>query len=137
MKKLLPVLFVLTFLFQSCKIYNSRTSTKEDAILSENRVRVKSTTNSSYKFEKLILEGDQLYGIGMKQSSKSKSAYNDNIVNVNKSDKNVKIRLTDDLVNEIHLYSKGKSTALKVFGIGATAVYVVAAAVVVVLLSAW
>ena len=118
MKKSLPFILTFVILFQSCRIYNSKTSTKEDAILSENKVKVKSTTNVSYRFEKLFEEETQLYGIAKRQSSKSKQVYNDNIVNENKLDKNVKILLTDDLVNEIHLYSKGKSTAVGILGIG-------------------
>lgn len=111
-------------LFQSCKIYDSKSSTKEDAIIFGGKVRVKSDTKSSYKFEKLIIEGDSLFGIGKRQLSKSKIVYNNNIVNKNATDKNVKILLTDDLVNEIHLYNKGKSNALKIIGIGAIALYV-------------
>ena len=118
MKKSLPFILTFVILFQSCRIYNSKTSTKEDAILSENKVKVKSTTNVSYRFEKLFEEETQLYGIAKRQSSKSKQVYNDNIVNENKLDKNVKILLTDDLVNEIHLYSKGKSNVVGILGIG-------------------
>jgi len=125
MKKSLPFILTIVILFQSCGIYNSRTSTKEDAILSENRVKVKSTTNARYRFLKLIEEENQLYGIAKRQSSKSKQVYNDNIVNENKLDKNVKILLTDDLINEIHLYSKGKTTAVRALGIGYTAVLII------------
>ncbi len=136
MKKLLPLLLTCVILFQSCRIYNSRTSTKEDAILSENKVRVKSTTKASYNFEKLIEEDNQLYGIAKRQSNKSKQVYNDNIVNENKLDKNVKILLTDDLVNEIHLYSKGKSSAVGILGLGYILVLVIGvAAVGIILLS--
>jgi len=132
MKNHLPLTLTLIFivLFQSCGIYNSRVSTKEDAILSENKVKVKSTTKSSYRFEKLIEEENQLYGIAKRQSSKSKQVYNDNIVNENKLDKNVKILLTDDMVDEIHLYSKGKTTALGALGFGYVIVLIVGTATI-------
>ena len=123
-------------LFQSCKIYDSRSTTKEDALLFGGKVRVKSNTKSSYKFDKLIVEEDTLYGIGKRQSSKSKTVYNNNIVNKNPTDKNVKILLTDDLVNEIHLYNKGKTNALKIVGIGAIVLYIVLGLAAIALLAA-
>ena len=69
-------------------------------------------------------------------SSKSKQEYLEKIVNQNPSDKNVKILLTEDLVNEIHLYNKGKSSALKIVGIGVITVYVIAGLAAVLLLVA-
>lgn len=125
MKKLLLLLLSSILLFQSCKIYDSKSSSKEDALLFAGKVRVKSVSNTSYKFEKLVEEDNQLYGIGKRVSNKSKILYTDNIVNQNKNDKNVKILLTDNLVNEIHLYNKGKSSALKILGIGVVAAYII------------
>jgi len=137
MKKLLPIFLLAILLLESCKVYDSKSATKEDALLFGGKVRVKSDSNSSYKFEKLIVEDNQLYGIGKRESKKSKASYTKNIVNENKLDKNVKILLTDDLVNEIHLYNKGKSTALNVIGIGAGSLLILlalASAVAIVLL---
>lgn len=136
MKKITTILLLCFILFQSCKIYDSRSTTKEDALLFAGRVKVKSVSNSNYKFEKLIEEGNQLYGIGKRVSSKSKQEYLEKIVNQNQSDKNVKILLTDDLVNEIHLYNKGKSSALKIVGIGVITLYIVAGLAAVILLVA-
>jgi len=134
MKKSITFLMIFALPFQSCKVYDSKTASKQDALLSEGKVKVKSTTKETYKFEKLIEEKNQLYGLAKRQSSKSKQVYNDNIVNDNKLDKNVKILLTDDLVNEIHLYNKGKSkalgTTLGVLGIGYVVVLIIGAAVV-------
>jgi len=123
MKKLL-LLLLCVVLFQSCKIYDSKPSTKEDALLFAGKVRVKSVSNSSYKFDKILVEEDKLYGIGKRLSAKSKLDYNNNIVNKNPSDKYVKILLTDNLVNEIHLFNKGKTNILKAVGFGAVGVYV-------------
>ena len=125
MKKHLPLLLFFIILFQSCKIYDSKSSTKEDALLFGGKVKVKSVSNTSYKFEKLILENDTLYGVGKKLNSKSKIEYNKNIVNKNPSDKYVNIQLTDSLINEIHQFNKGKTNALKVVGFGAIGLYVV------------
>jgi len=129
MKKILPLLLLSIVLFQSCKIYDSKSSTKEDAILFAGKVRVKSVSNTSYKFEKLIVEEDNLYGIGKRLSAKSKQSYNNNIVNKNPTDKHVKILLTDNLVNEIHLFNKGKTDALKAVGFGVVGLYILAALV--------
>lgn len=136
MNKTTTILLLCFILFQSCKIYDSRSTTKEDALLFAGRVKVKSVSNSNYKFEKLIEEGNQLYGIGKRVTSKSKQQYLEKIVNQNPLDKNVKILLTDDLVNEIHLYNKGKSSALKIVGIGVITLYIVAGLAAVILLVA-
>jgi len=125
MKRILPMLLVCTVLFQSCKVYNSSTATKEDALLSGGKVKVISTSNSSYKFDKLVEEDDQLYGFGKRLTSQSKQEYNKNIVHKSSTTEYVKIHLTEDLINEIHLYSKGKSGALKILGYGAAGVIVV------------
>jgi hypothetical protein len=127
MKKILPLLLLCILLFQSCKIYDSKSSTKEDALLFAGKVRVKSVANASYKFDKLIVEEDNLYGIGKRQSAKSKLLYNSNIVNKNPTDKYVKILLTDNLIDEIHLFNKGKTNALKVVGFGVVGVYILVA----------
>jgi len=122
----LPLLLLFITLFQSCKIYDSKSSTKEDALLFAGKVKVKSVSNTSYKFERLIIENDSLYGIGKRLNAKSKIEYNSKIVNKNPTDKYVKIQLTDSLVNEIHLFNKGKSNTLKIIGIGAIGLYVLA-----------
>lgn len=126
MKNLFPLLLFTILWLQSCKIYDSKPTTKEDALLFGGKVRVKSDSNSNYKFEKLIVEDNQLYGIGKRVSKKSKLSYTNNIVNENKNDTNVKILLTDNLINEIHLYNKGKSSTLNVIGIGALGLLVLA-----------
>ncbi|WP_242084549.1 hypothetical protein [Aestuariivivens sediminis] len=126
MKYKLSLLLLFILLFQGCKIYDSKSTTKEDALLFSGKVKVKSVSNTSYKFEKLIMEGDSLYGIGKKVKAESKNEFNNNIVNQNPNDKYVKILLTDSLVNEIHLYNKGKTNALKVVGFGTVALYLLA-----------
>lgn len=123
MKKL-SLLILCMVLFQSCKIYDSKSSTKEDALLFAGKVKVKSVSNTSYKFDKIIVEEDNLFGIGKRLSAKSKLSYNNNIVNENPTDKYVKILLTDNLVNEIHLFNKGKTNTMKAVGFGAIGVYI-------------
>ena len=119
----LSLLILCIVLFQSCKIYDSKSSTKEAAILFAGKVKVKSVSNTSYKFDKIIVEEDKLFGIGKRLSAKSKLSYNNNIVNKNPTDKYVKILLTDNLVNEIHLFNKGKTNTLKTVGFGAVGLY--------------
>ena len=130
------LLLILIILFQGCKIYDSKSTTKEDALLFSGKVKVKSVSNTSYKFEKLIMEDESLYGIGKKLKAQSKGEFNDNIVNKNPNDKYVKILLTDSLVNEIHLYNKGKTNALKIVGFGAIGLYLLLGLVALTLLFA-
>lgn len=130
----LTLLLLFILLFQGCKIYDSKSTTKEDALLFSGKVKVKSVSNTSYKFEKLIMEDDSLYGIGKKLKAKSKNEFNENIVNKNPKDKYVKILLTDSLVHEIHLYNKGKTNALKIVGFGTVALYLLAGLIALTLL---
>jgi len=115
-------------------VYDSRTTTKEDAVMMAGKVKVISKSNASYKFDKLVQEDDQLYGMGKRISGKSKEEYNKNIVHSSSTMEYVKINLTEDLINEIHLYSKGKTSTLKILGFGAAGIIVVSALTVGVLL---
>ena len=76
--------------------------------------------------ENIVVNQAGFYGIGKRLSGKSKIVFTKNIVNKNPSDKYVKILLTDNLVNEIHLFNKGKTNTLKAVGFGVVGLYVLA-----------
>ncbi len=135
MKKTL-LLFSVIVLFQSCKIYDSKPSSVEESVLYGGKVRVKSSSNVAYKFDKLIMEENNLYGIGKKNKNKSKAEFNKNIINENADDNYVKILLTEELANEIHLHNKGKSTAVLGLGIGLGVLYIATGLAVLILIAA-
>jgi len=136
MKNKLLLLLLFTTLIHSCKIYDSKSSSKEEALLFSGKVKVKSISNTSYKFDRLIMENDSLFGIGKKLKAISKTEFNNNIVNKNPTDRYVKIMLTDSLTNEIHLFNKGKTNAVKTLGFSAVGLYVLAGLTALILLFA-
>ena len=99
------------FLLQSCKVYQSKTVTVNEAILSTERVKVNNFNNESYKFESLYKENEQLYGYTKIESSTAKKL-TEQIV---KSQLNyVIILLSEKTIKEYHLQNKNLSTVLSV-----------------------
>ena len=100
-------------LMQSCVVYHSNTSTVEEAVMSQDRVLVKTQSNKILKFKYLRKEGDQLYGI-----TKRKSATANQLSFMIKEDMSfndfVTILLSKGTIKEIHLPNKTLSTALSV-----------------------
>lgn len=114
--KYLVYLLCTLFLFQNCKVYNSKTVTIEDAVQFPGRVKIKTTSNDSYKLENIKKEDGNYYGIAKKNSKAAKDLL-EHMINDNPTSKYAQILLTDDLTKEIHLQSKGKSTGLSIIGI--------------------
>ncbi len=99
------------FLLQSCKVYQSKTVTVNEAILSTERVKVNNFNNESYKFERLYKDNEQLYGYAKRWSSTAKKL-TEQIV---KGQLNyVIISLSEKTIKEYHLQNKTLSTILTV-----------------------
>lgn len=131
--KLIFLILSVTFLLQSCKTYQSKSSTVEDAILSQKRVKVKTSENKSYKFESVQKEDDQLIGVA-KRKSKTAQELVTQIITENPNSKFVKILLPDNFINEIRL---GNNTGKIVgWGIGGIVGSITAGLLILVLLFA-
>ena len=130
--KLIAIVLSVTFLLQSCKTYQSKSSTVEDAILSQKQVKVKTADNKSYIFESVQMEGDQLIGVAKRKSKTAKELVSQ-IITENPDSKFVKIQLPDNFVNEIHL---GNNTG-KILGWGAGGVVGVIAGGFLLLVLLW
>lgn len=63
--KFLVLIFSVVMLFQSCKAYYSESVTLEQAVKEHKRAKVETATNQTYKFQSIIFENDQYYGIKM------------------------------------------------------------------------
>ena len=109
--KLIALGLSMVLLLHSCKAYQNKTVTKEDALLTSKGVEIKTFNNETYQFESLQKEDGKLYGIAKRKSETAKKLI-DLIKVDNPSSKFVKIILPDDFVKEIHLQRKG--TAVKV-----------------------
>ncbi|SNR82365.1 hypothetical protein [Lutibacter flavus] len=109
--KLIALVLSMVLLLQSCKAYQNKTVTTEDALLTSKGIKVKTFNNETYQFESLRKEDGKLYGIAKRKSETAKKLI-DRIIVDNPSSKFVKILLPDDFVKEIHLQRKG--TAVKI-----------------------
>ncbi len=70
MKKI-SFLLVLLILFQSCSIYHAPTSA-EKAVAADKKVKIVTTDNKKYKFNRLEQKDDGLFGIVKRNSSTAK-----------------------------------------------------------------
>jgi hypothetical protein len=100
-------------LMQSCVVYHSKTATVDEAVMSQDRVLVKTQSNNILKFKYLRKEGEQLYGI-----TRRNNATANRLSFMIKEDKSynefVQILLSKSTVDEIHLPNKTLSTVLSV-----------------------
>ena len=111
--KFITIALTIVLSLQSCKAYQNKTVTVEDAVLVNQKVKVKTFNNDTYEFESLQKENGKLIGIATRKSDAAKKL-KDFIIMDNPSNKFVKIDLSDNLVKEIHLKRKGK--ALRIIG---------------------
>ena len=100
-------------LMQSCTVYQSKTATVDEAVMSQDRVMVKTQSYNILKFKYLRKEGNQLYGI-----TKRNSATANRLSFMIKEDKSfndfVTILLSRGTIKEIHLPDKTLSTILSI-----------------------
>lgn len=94
--KILSFTLSLLLLFQSCRVYHRDSVPLYEAIQSEKKVKIKTTSNKTLKFSKLTIEDGKLYGI--------KSNYN--------SGEYKKILLDENKLQTIRLHNKPLSIVL-------------------------
>tara|TARA_R100000935_G_scaffold51034_1_gene77290 strand:- start:269 stop:691 length:423 start_codon:yes stop_codon:yes gene_type:complete len=108
------IIFGLCLLFLcSCSVYNSKTSTAEQAINTNNKVKIHTVDQSVYKFKELEIKENVLIGI-TKKNSKTAQKYPAKTA-VMDIDKNlVGISLDIQNINEIYTKNKTVSTILSI-----------------------
>jgi hypothetical protein len=109
----LITLLLSVLLFQSCKIYQAKPITSDEAVEFQRNVKIKTTTNETYKFESLQKEDGKLYGIA-KSNSRTAKKLKDKIIKSNSNNKFVKILLPDDFIDKIYYQDKTMSTVSSV-----------------------
>jgi len=107
--KVLSLLMSLTILLESCVAYHSSSSSIDEAIQSNDKVKLASETEDTYVFQQLQRENGNIYGI-TKRKSVTADLLSAQIVEDTKDQKNVKILLRNDQLNNIHLQNKTMST---------------------------
>ena len=106
--KLVSMLLSLTILVQSCVAYHSSTASIDEAIQSNDKIKLEATEDT-YEFQELQRENGNIYGI-TKKKSVTADLLSAQIVEDTKDQKNVKILLRNDQLNNIHLQNKTMST---------------------------
>lgn len=106
--KLISLFLSITFFIQSCSVYRTNSVTIDDAIASNNKVKLISTQDT-YEFQDLQRENGNIYGIAKKNSITAKSL-SSQITDDTKNSKFVKILLTNEQLENIHLENKTMST---------------------------
>lgn len=94
--KLVCISLTMLIMLQSCRVYHSETVSLEEASKSQKRVKVKTNDNKTLKFNKVIFEDGQFYGVKGKGDNVSKTVLN-----------------MDDL-KQVRLHNKSLSTILGV-----------------------
>lgn len=106
--KMISLLLSLTILAQSCVAYHSSTASIDEAIQSNDKIKLEATEDT-YEFQELQRENGNIYGI-TKRKSVTADLLSAQIVEDTKAQKNVKILLRNDQLNNIHLQNKTMST---------------------------
>ena len=97
----------------SCSVYYSKTATMDEAIQSDDKVKVITSTNDTYKFKKLQRENDKIYGVIKKGSTKAENLMDQGLIE-DFDKKYGKLLLSEITINDIYLKNKGASTAVTV-----------------------
>lgn len=63
--RLIALIFSVVMFFQSCKAYYKESVTLEQAVNEHKRAKVETVSKQTYKFQSIIFENDQYYGVKM------------------------------------------------------------------------
>ena len=90
--KLITLFYISIMMFQSCVAYQSASVSLEQAVSEQKRTRINTISRKKYHYEKIVFEEGQFYGL-------------------KKLNKNmVKIPLDTNVINDVFIQSKSKST---------------------------
>ena len=107
---------ILTFLIllQSCTVYHKTTSSVDEAVASNNKVKLEvSDEEFPYKFKSIKVFDNEYYGL-VKIKSDTYKRLRDRKTLDSDNAKFTYVQLNDNELSDIHLKNKGVSTALSV-----------------------
>ncbi len=116
--RIISYLLTITILSQSCTIYKSSGIGVDEAIKSNNKVKVTTHSNQTYTFKKLGKDEAGVYGMAGKSSKAAKQLYN-NILQEDPVNQLVKIGLDESHLNEIRARNKTLSILVPVIIVAA------------------
>ncbi len=109
--KSMLVMGFLLVLSQGCSVYQSENSTVEEAIQSQDPIRIVTTDNVFYHFKSLQRENGELYGIARSNSGTAKMLQDHLQIN---DGKYLKIALPEDEILRVYLKNKGMSSLVNI-----------------------
>ena len=124
-KSLRWIAYALTvlMLLQSCTIYRKMPVSIDEAVATNNSVKVYTTENEKYKFKRLVKEDDKIYGISHINGPNAKK-FTNSIEEIYRSKSQVKILLPFD-IKEVYIENKTLSTLVPiVLVVGILAIFV-------------
>ena len=112
--KWIALAFSVLMLMQSCVVYQKTASSVNEAIASTKKVKAKTIVGVEYKFDDIVRENDQLYGIA-KRYSKTAEMLSQQITDNNLDKEMVKILILENTIKGYYLVDKKKSTVMTLF----------------------
>lgn len=103
--KIISCLLVISILSQSCNIYHSSNLSVEEAIETNGKVRLRTNSGEHYIFKRIGKDEEGVYGVAQKKSKASRQLVND-IRQEESADDKVKIKLTENSIEEIKAQNK-------------------------------
>jgi len=94
---------------QSCKVYDTDAVPELEAVESAKKVMVITTDGNTYKFEKLVIDEEQLVGLSKPKSKEAKNLPSEKFVD-SKGHTKEKVSIDRETIKEINVYDKKKST---------------------------
>jgi len=111
--KKISIFFMFLITLQSCVVYHSKIATIDEAIQSDNKIKIITDSDDIYKLNKLKKEDGQIYGVVKKGSETAKKLSDQGLIKFSDG-KYEKIQLTENTISEIHLKNKTLSTVLSI-----------------------
>jgi len=111
--KKISVFLILLMTLQSCVVYHSKIATVDEAIQSDNKVKIITDSNDIYKLHKLKIEDGQVYGVLKKGSETAERLADQGLIKYSDS-KYETILIKDSTIKEIYLKNKTLSTVLSI-----------------------
>ena len=113
--KWIAIILSTLLVFQSCRVYHSKTATVEEATLFSQHIKIRSTSDETYRFKTLLREDGKLYGITWRKGSTARKLSEQIVlVSAGKDKDEVKILLDENAIREYHLQNKTMSILIPI-----------------------
>ena len=112
--KWIAITLIILLVFQSCRVYHSKTATVEEATLFSQHIKIRSTSDETYRFKTLLRGDGKLYGITWRKGSTANKLSEQVVLVLGKDKDQVKILLDENTIREYHLQNKTMSILIPI-----------------------